>query len=644
MKAIGAAGELWLRPFRSAALTHQPQADTQPASAGRSVAGAEREPGGVPHGAAIELNDAALRDALHGRLADLQAFLNDAMAGQFVRRAAMSETLEGMRTELAAALDELGRLRGERLAHGTELAELRTEAEGLRAALQAREEALQLQIGERESLIAALTAERDALVVAVDEVRTETGRMHDAQDEEILRLENDLTEALTALEQARSRADAGAARIAWLEPALETTRAEVDALRGEDDDRDGLQARLDALEPQLADAARVIAEACEARDGAEARLAQLEPLVAALRADLEAVRAERDLLLGRAGDLETELATVARERDADLEAARAGSARMAELEAALTALRSGIERVGAERDEAQALAVRVQAGAGELEARLETLGGEAERARRERDALVARVAALEADLVRRGPVAAEPPGTAVVGRAQEAAQPTSADAPSSTASGAPTSVAGLPAAAVAQPHAPLPMPGEADRVRQQPEGHAGPIDRSELRTPADPRALYAAPNAASSPAPSATPNAVSSPAPSTPPAALATAPAAAPGGVTRLPVRGAALEVHFHKPAAWADTLFMHFWTPTGLASVWPGVRMVGEGAGWFVARIEGAGEAMLVFNDSCGHQTPDLRREGDGWFADGEWRNDRPAEIVRLADRPGWPDKVVLR
>jgi len=88
------------------------------------------------------------------------------------------------------------------------------------------------------------------------------------------------------------------------------------------------------------------------------------------------------------------------------------------------------------------------------------------------------------------------------------------------------------------------------------------------------------------------------------------------------------LTVHFNKPADWADTIHVYAWDTRPGAGVadWPGAPMTAEGGGWFVFRFGGIEAACLIFNDNHGRQTGDLWREGEGWYADGEWTDTKPA------------------
>jgi glycosidase len=92
------------------------------------------------------------------------------------------------------------------------------------------------------------------------------------------------------------------------------------------------------------------------------------------------------------------------------------------------------------------------------------------------------------------------------------------------------------------------------------------------------------------------------------------------------------LVIHFRPPADWRGTVHLHYWAtaPRDRETAWPGVAMSDEGGGWHVARLAGITAARLVFSDGAGHQTGDLRREGEGWFAGGRWYDRRPGKRGR--------------
>ena len=58
------------------------------------------------------------------------------------------------------------------------------------------------------------------------------------------------------------------------------------------------------------------------------------------------------------------------------------------------------------------------------------------------------------------------------------------------------------------------------------------------------------------------------------------------------------LIVHFHKPADWADTVYIHYWNsyPHAQGSAWPGVAMTAEADGWFSYRLVGC----LLYTSRC--------------------------------------------
>jgi glycosidase len=87
------------------------------------------------------------------------------------------------------------------------------------------------------------------------------------------------------------------------------------------------------------------------------------------------------------------------------------------------------------------------------------------------------------------------------------------------------------------------------------------------------------------------------------------------------------LVIHFRRPPGWRGTLYLHYWAtfPRQGRTTWPGVPMTEEGDGWHVARLAGITAASLVLSDAHGHQTGDLRREGEGWYAHGRWHDHPP-------------------
>ena len=88
------------------------------------------------------------------------------------------------------------------------------------------------------------------------------------------------------------------------------------------------------------------------------------------------------------------------------------------------------------------------------------------------------------------------------------------------------------------------------------------------------------------------------------------------------------LIVHFKKPSDWRNTVNIHYWdtTPVIPQTTWPGVAMTAEGNDWFIYTFETAEAASLIFNDSAGRQTGNLRRERLGWFyTNNQWYDESP-------------------
>ena len=105
------------------------------------------------------------------------------------------------------------------------------------------------------------------------------------------------------------------------------------------------------------------------------------------------------------------------------------------------------------------------------------------------------------------------------------------------------------------------------------------------------------------------------------------------------------LVIHFKRPIAWRDTVYLHYWAavPGNRETAWPGLAMTDEGDGWHVARLAGITAASLVLSDGAGHQTADLRRDREGWLAAGRWHDARPEDPAwttargkKGAGRPG--------
>jgi glycosidase len=102
------------------------------------------------------------------------------------------------------------------------------------------------------------------------------------------------------------------------------------------------------------------------------------------------------------------------------------------------------------------------------------------------------------------------------------------------------------------------------------------------------------------------------------------------------------LEIHFQRPAAWGDCIHIHLWggEPCGLGTDWPGMRMSAAEDDWYFIRLSAVRSVNLVIHDAQGHQTPDLRRDCDGWLdASCAWHDAKP-KAVRPKARPSAASK----
>ncbi|MDX9721509.1 MAG: starch-binding protein [Myxococcota bacterium] len=97
------------------------------------------------------------------------------------------------------------------------------------------------------------------------------------------------------------------------------------------------------------------------------------------------------------------------------------------------------------------------------------------------------------------------------------------------------------------------------------------------------------------------------------------------------------LMVHFHRPAGWADTVYIHYWdtSPAVGETQWPGELMQSEGDDWYSYLIKGAVSASIVFNDGSGQQTGDLSRALEGWYYEQQWFDAKPGALPVLTATP---------
>ena len=87
------------------------------------------------------------------------------------------------------------------------------------------------------------------------------------------------------------------------------------------------------------------------------------------------------------------------------------------------------------------------------------------------------------------------------------------------------------------------------------------------------------------------------------------------------------LVIRCQAPAAWARPLFAHLFQiqPHVQDTSWPGIEMQSIGEGWYELTLPDFDAASIVFTDGQGNQTPDLRRDRDGWYVPNHgWQNSR--------------------
>ncbi|MBN2196790.1 MAG: starch-binding protein [Polyangiaceae bacterium] len=77
------------------------------------------------------------------------------------------------------------------------------------------------------------------------------------------------------------------------------------------------------------------------------------------------------------------------------------------------------------------------------------------------------------------------------------------------------------------------------------------------------------------------------------------------------------LHLRFQRPAGWAGSVNLHYWDtqPVRRSTQWPGEPMRHLTGDWYELELEGLSATSIVFNDGHGRQTPDLRRERNGWY-----------------------------
>jgi hypothetical protein len=71
----------------------------------------------------------------------------------------------------------------------------------------------------------------------------------------------------------------------------------------------------------------------------------------------------------------------------------------------------------------------------------------------------------------------------------------------------------------------------------------------------------------------------------------------------------------------------------------WPGPAMTAapdQGDNWYKFEFPSVTSTNLIFNNNGNGQTTDQSRNKDGWFRDGKWYDQKPAELVIRFKSPG--------
>lgn len=72
------------------------------------------------------------------------------------------------------------------------------------------------------------------------------------------------------------------------------------------------------------------------------------------------------------------------------------------------------------------------------------------------------------------------------------------------------------------------------------------------------------------------------------------------------------MKIRFYKPDDWSDDVRIHLWNATNESTVWPGVKMVDEGNGWYSYTSTQIKTCNAVIHDNTGRQTKDLGIDTD--------------------------------
>ncbi len=110
---------------------------------------------------------------------------------------------------------------------------------------------------------------------------------------------------------------------------------------------------------------------------------------------------------------------------------------------------------------------------------------------------------------------------------------------------------------------------------------------------------------------------------------------------------GAGFTVYFYKPADW-NAANVYYWDaqPAGAmpGTGWPGPAMTAapdQGDNWYKFEFPSVTSTNLIFNNNGNGQTADLSRNKDGWYRDGKWYDQKPAELIIHFKKPWYWTKA---
>ncbi|PWJ33664.1 chitobiase/beta-hexosaminidase C-terminal domain-containing protein [Sediminitomix flava] len=84
------------------------------------------------------------------------------------------------------------------------------------------------------------------------------------------------------------------------------------------------------------------------------------------------------------------------------------------------------------------------------------------------------------------------------------------------------------------------------------------------------------------------------------------------------------------------NNALIHYWNAQPVGSItatsWPGVSMTLEADGWYAFTFpSNVTSTNLLFHDNAGNKSPDLTRDKDGWYRNGQWYDTKPEDPTGL-------------